>query len=326
MTRIIYTLVFAIFGSVFASSGAMAAVDVPSMWRQEFPKTDFSKASIDFSEILSGGPPRDGIPAIDEPAFKPVEAIDDLVDTEPVIGVVMNGVAKAYPLRIMMWHEIVNDTLAGVPITVTYCPLCNSAIVFDRRVAGQVLDFGTTGKLRHSDLVMYDRQTETWWQQFLGEAIVGSLTGTELKTIPARLESFANYKKRAPDGDVLVPNGRHIRDYGRNPYVLYDGRNAPYPFYDGPLPSDIDPMARVVVVDGQAWAMTLLRDKGRISEADLTLTWTAGQNSALDSAQITEGRDVGNVTVTQNGNDVVYDVTFAFVFHAFHPDRKIRTE
>ena len=122
----------------------------------------------------------------------PVSEVKNLTDTEPVVGRIINGKARAYPLRILTWHEIVNDGLGSVPVIVTYCPLCNSAIIFDRRLDGKVLDFGTTGKLRHSDMVMYDRQTENWWQQFLGQGIVGEMTGKRLKTIPARLESFAN--------------------------------------------------------------------------------------------------------------------------------------
>tara|TARA_R110001592_G_C13182059_1_gene751057 strand:+ start:1937 stop:2908 length:972 start_codon:yes stop_codon:yes gene_type:complete len=305
---------------------AADAAEIPTVWVQEFPKTDFATSSVDFAEIFSGGPPRDGIPAIDAPTFAPLARIETLADTEPVIGLVINGVAKAYPLRIMMWHEIVNDEIAGVPVTVTYCPLCNSAVVFDRRIDGRLLDFGTTGRLRFSDLVMYDRQTESWWQQFLGEAIIGELTGTQLKTLPARLESFAAFKQRAPDGMVLVPNGRHARDYGRNPYEYYDSRTQPYAFFDSPLPTDINPMARVIVVDGQAWAMTLLRDKGTIQDQGLTLTWTPGQNSALDSGDISKGRDVGNVTVTKDGQDTPYDITFAFAYKAFYAEGVVRVE
>ena len=305
---------------------AADAAEIPTVWVQEFPKTDFATSSVDFAEIFSGGPPRDGIPAIDAPTFAPLARIETLADTEPVIGLVINGVAKAYPLRIMMWHEIVNDEIAGVPVTVTYCPLCNSAVVFDRRIDGRLLDFGTTGRLRFSDLVMYDRQTESWWQQFLGEAIIGELTGTQLKTLPARLESFAAFKQRAPDGMVLVPNGRHTRDYGRNPYEYYDSRTQPYAFFGSPLPTDINPMARVIVVDGQAWAMTLLRDKGTIQDQGLTLTWTPGQNSALDSGDISKGRDVGNVTVTKDGQDTPYDITFAFAYKAFYAEGVVRVE
>jgi hypothetical protein len=295
-------------------------------WKLEWPKTNFAKTSIDLDEIMSGGPPKDGIPSIDKPRFVPVSKIKDLADTEPVIGLVINGHARAYPLRILTWHEIVNDELAGVPVTITYCPLCNSAIAFDRRLDGKILDFGTTGKLRNSDMVMYDRQTESWWQQFLGEGIVGEMTGKRLKTIPARLESFANFKKRAPSGDVLVPNDPGKRNYGANPYTGYD--SSPYPFlFQGDLPKGINPMVRVIVVDGEAWSLPLLRSKGTVKKGDLTLSWVAGQNSALDTRDITQGRDVGNVVVQRRAGsrtqDVVYDVTFAFVYNAFFPGRAI---
>ena len=153
--------------------------------------------------------------------------VKTLADTEPVVGLIINGKVRAYPLRILTWHEIVNDELGSVPVAVTYCPLCNSTIIFDRRLDVKVLDFGTTGKLRHSEMVMYDRQTESWWRQFLGQGIVGEMTGKRLKTIPARLKSFANNKKRAPGGDVLVPNDPGMRRYGANPYAGYDTSPTP---------------------------------------------------------------------------------------------------
>ncbi len=305
----------------------------PDAWaKSEWSNTDFSRTSIDFSEILSGGPPKDGIPSIDKPVFAQQSEVSDLADTEPVITVAIDGEARAYPLRVMIWHEIVNDEMAGTPISVTYCPLCNSAVVFDRRIAGKILDFGTTGKLRKSDLVMYDRQTESWWQQFTGEAIVGELNGTTLKTIPARLESYALFRERHPKGRVLVPNDPGMRAYGRNPYAGYDGRGRPLGFFQGPLPDYINPMARIIAykVDGQpgAVALNLLSEKKRLEFGDIVMTWQAGQNSALDAGEIGSGRDVGNIVVqrkSQGGlKDMVYDVTFAFVFHAFHPDRKIR--
>lgn len=298
----------------------------PGSWEYEFPKTDFAIKSIPLSEIISGGPPRDGIPSIDDPIFKPIADISDLEATEPVIGLIVNGAARAYPLRILMWHEIVNDTIGGVPVAVTYCPLCNSAVVFDRRFDDQVLSFGTTGKLRKSDLVMYDRQTETWWQQFLGEGLIGKYTGETLKVLPSRLESYENFIKRAPDGMVLVPNRPSQRNYGGNPYVAYDRQNAPYPLFQGDLPEYINPMARIVVINEKAWSLDLLREKGIVTDGDLKITWTAGQNSALDKATISKGRDVGNVVAQRNGEDTVYDVTFAFVFNAFHPDKRIIME
>ena len=300
----------------------------PMFWAGEWPNTDFSRHSVDLAEIMSGGPPKDGIPSIDDPKVVPVSEITDLADTEPVIGVTVNGEARAYPLGILTQHEIVNDTIGGVPVTVTYCPLCNSSIVFDRRVDGQVLDFGTTGKLRNSDLVMYDRQTESWWQQFSGKAIVGKMTGKTLKMLPSRQDSFARFRARAPNGKVLVSN-QPFRRYGINPYVRYDSAQFPF-LFRGDLPEGIAPMVRVVAVGGEAWSLPLLRKKGTIIQGDLVLSWEAGQNSALDTRVIRRGRDVGNVVVQRRAGtrteDVVHDVTFAFVFHAFHPEGTIHTD
>jgi len=300
----------------------------PLRWGMEWPNTDFSKRSVEWNEILSGGPPKDGIPSIDDPRTESISKIDNLTDTEPVIGLIINGKARAYPLRILTWHEIANDELGGVPVTVTYCPPCNSSIAFDRRLDGRILDFRTTGKLRRSDMVMNDRQTESWWQQFIGEGISGEMTGKKLKIIPTRLESFADFKKRAPHGDVLVPNVMSMRNYGANPYVGYDSSAFPF-LYRGAMPKGINPMVRVVVVDEEAWSLPLLRDKGVVSRGDLKLRWRPGQNSALDTRTISEGRYVGNVVVQRGVGEaakgVAYDVTFAFVNNAFYPDRVINT-
>jgi hypothetical protein len=319
--------IFAFAGFVLCSLtlNPVDAASIPNGWQSDWPKTDFSKTSVDLSEIFSGGPSKDGIPAIDNPAFLPASQITDLGPLEPVIALHVNGEFRAYPLRILMWHEIVNDRIGGVPVTVTYCPLCNSSIVFDRRLDGMVLDFGTTGNLRNSDLVMYDRQTESWWQQFLGQGIVGSMTGKILKILPSRLESFERFKKRAPDGKVLVPSSPNMRNYGANPYVGYDSRDTPYGFFRGEMPAGIDAMVRVVVVDGEAWSLPLLKSSGVLSAGDgLQISWQAGQNSALDSRQISRGRDVGNIVVRQRQGDgwldVAHDITFAFVFNAFHPN------
>ncbi|MFQ6016807.1 MAG: DUF3179 domain-containing protein [Kiloniellaceae bacterium] len=311
----------AVLAALFCLAGAAQAG--PERWRYAWPQTDFNQRSVDLSEIIGGGPPKDGIPSIDNPKFVPVSEMTDLSATEPVIGLIINGDARAYPLRILTWHEIVNDVVGGVPVAVTYCPLCNSAVVYDRRVEGKATEFGTTGKLRNSDLVMYDRVTESWWQQFLGEAIVGARTGTRLEAIPARLESWERFAKRHPDGRVLVPNNPSARRYGANPYVGYDSSGFPF-LYAGDYPEGIEPLARVVAVGSEAWALDLLREKRRIEAGELVLTWEAGQNSALDARRISEGRDVGNVVVQRRGEsgpeDIPYDVTFAFVFHAFQPD------
>ena len=305
----------------------------PEVWKQTgWAKTDFSRASVPFDEILSGGPPKDGIPSIDDPKFAPIAEIKDLGPKEPVISLSLNGEARAYPLRILIWHEIVNDNFAGTPVSVTYCPLCNSAVVFDRRVDGKVLDFGTTGKLHKSNLVMYDRQSESWWMQFTGEAVVGAMLGKVLKSIPARLEAFDLFTERHPGGKVLLPPSPARRPYANNPYVGYDSRGRPYPFFTGELPEGINPMERVIVVktaDGEPMgvSMAFLRQKKTYRLGDVMLSWQAGQNSALDTRRIDQGRDVGNVVARREGAsgavDVVYDVTFAFVYHAFYPGKTI---
>ena len=295
----------------------------PARWTHEWPQTDFKSAVVDLGEIRDGGPPKDGIPAIDDPRFRPVAEVDDLAEAEPVIGLTVSGESRAYPLRALTWHEIANDVVAGVPVAVTYCPLCNAAIVFERRLDGAVLDFGTTGKLRHSDLVMYDRQSESWWQQFSGEAIVGRYAGRTLEMLPSRLESWAEFRARAPDGLVLVPEDPDARPYGTNPYVGYDSAGMPF-LYDGEVPEGIAPLARVVVVGDEAWSLDRLREAGRIEAGDLVLSWRPGQASALDARRIAEGRDVGTVTVQRREDgriqEVVHHVTFAFVFHAFEPE------
>lgn len=316
-----------VVGALALAVGLVAASANPERWRAEGWKTDFSKTTVDLGEIMSGGPPRDGIPSIDSPIFTPAAEAHQYADNEPVIRLVIDDDARAYPLSVMTWHEIVNDIVGGLPVAVTYCPLCNAAIAFDRRVSDRVLEFGTTGKLRKSDLVMYDRATDSWWQQFTGEAIAGDFAGTELDMVPVRLESFARFRDAFPHGKVLIPNNPEMRAYGRNPYVGYDSASQPF-LYRGTLPEGIPAMAYVVVprdVDEPvAVPLAHLRDRGTVEISGVTLAWEPGKASALDTRDITSGRDIGNVTVTRRTGssmtDVVYDLTFAFVFHAFHPD------
>ncbi len=307
-----------------AGTGHADTQTAPPDWVAEWPRTDFARSAIPFSEIVSGGPSRDGIPPIDSPKFIAVTAQTGLAPSEPVISLDIDGKARAYPLRILIWHEIVNDRLAGMPIAVTYCPLCDAAIIFDRRLDGRVLDFGTTGKLRHSDLIMYDRQTESWWQQFLGRAIIGTLTDSALAILPSRVEPLARFRERHPDGTLLVPGDPEARAYGETPYAGYDSSRTPF-LYRGALPETIAPMARVVAVGSIAWPLSLVKARGEIVAGDLRLRWQAGLNSALDTAAITHGRDIGYVTVERYSadagwRDAVHDVTFAFAFHAFHPE------
>jgi len=294
----------------------------PSTWSHEWPETDFSETSIDdWSEIMSGGPPKDGIPAIDDPQFLRADDETALRGREPVITVEIEGAEpRAYPIRYLMWHEIVNDTVGGMPVAVTYCPLCNSGMTFDRRVEGRVLSFGVSGKLRHSDMVMYDRETQSWWQQAVGRGIVGEMTGVELHHLPTWMESWDQYRARNPDGLVMAEPA-YNRSYGRNPYRGYDRSTRPFLYNGENPPHGIPPLERVVRVGDRAWPLTRIRDAGGVREAGLAISWEAGQASALDTGVISEGREVGTVRVRDGqGRDVAHDVMFAFAFHAFWPD------
>ena len=301
--------------------GALPAIADPALWGREWPQTDFEKSTVEeWGEIISGGPPKDGIPALVNPAFTPIDQAD-LPENEPVITVELpQQPPRAYPLRYLIWHEIVNDQIGTQPVAVTFCPLCNSGLTFDRRLDGRVLEFGVSGKLRGSDMVMYDRQTESWWQQALGRAIVGELTGAQLAPVASWMESVGQFRARNPDG-LIMDQPDFPRAYGRNPYVGYDGRTHPF-LYSGELPPhDIPALARVVRVGPRAWPLSRLRETGELSEAGVRLTWQAGQSSALDTAQIAKGRDVGSIRVRDAaGRDLTHDVMFAFAFHAFWPE------
>lgn len=189
---------------------------------KEIMVTNGVRHSVPLEEILSGGPPKDGIPPIDEPKFISVgEANDWLADDEPGIAVSLDGVNRFYPYQILVWHEIVNDTVNGRRILVTYCPLCLTGFVFDPVVKGERVEFGTSGNLWKSNLVMYDRKTDSLWPQVLGEAVVGEMTGTKLPTVPSDQALYGNWKKRFPNGQVLSRETGAIRFYGTNPYGDY---------------------------------------------------------------------------------------------------------
>lgn len=269
-------------------------------------KTDFTKHSVPYSEILSGGPPKDGIPAIDHPQFVSVAEADEwLEDVEPIIYFQLGDDARAYPIQIVMWHEIVNDTVDDVPVVITFCPLCNTAIAFERTVNGEVLDFGTTGRLRYSNLIMYDRTTETWWQQATGEAIAGELTGTQLVFRPVSIIAWADFKTTYPAGQVLSRETGFSRAYGENPYTGYDDVNNPPFLYRGPeTPGVLPPVARVLTIDlngeAVAYPYDVLKDAGVVNDTvggvDVLVLWAAGTASALDAGSVARGRDVGAAT------------------------------
>ena len=281
-------------------------------------RTDFTKASVDLGDFRGGGPPKDGIPAIDAPKFESIDAARGwLADRTPVISLEVNGSARAYPLAILMWHEIVNDSLGGSPVVVTFCPLCNTALAFERSFGGTTHDFGTTGNLRYSDLVMYDRQTESWWQQATGEAIVGDLLGTHLRFLPAQIVSLGAFAEAHPDGDVLSRETGFLRDYGQNPYAGYDEVGSNPFLFEGVVDGRLAPKERVVTIgsgtDATAFPFSELRKKGvATGTADgqsVVVFWAPGTASALDAGTIDDGEDIGATGVflaSIDGNPVTF--------------------
>lgn len=256
---------------------------------------------VPLTELRSGGPPPDGIPPIDDPKFVPVAGVDFLAENEPVMAVDVDGDARAYPVQILIWHEIVNDTVGGIPLAVTYCPLCNSAVAYDRRVDGRVMSFGTSGLLWNSALVMYDRQTETLWSHFNGEAIVGVLTGTELETFPVATVPWGVWRDAHPDGLVLSRDTGFDRQYGSNPYPGYDDITSEPFLFEGEVDGRFTAMTRVVGIEGESEALAVplvvLREQGVVSVTmegqDLTVWWAPGTASALDEGAIVDGDDIG---------------------------------
>jgi len=286
----------------------------------EWPNTDPSKTSIDISEIMSGGPPKDGIPSIDKPEFIDQASAEEWLDPrEPVVSVAIDGQARAYPLQILMWHEIVNDEISGVPVSVTFCPLCNASIAFDRRLNGEVFDFGTTGRLRKSDMVMYDRQTESWWQQFTGEAIVGELVGKTLNRVPAQVVAFETFRENYPEGQVLSKETGHRRNYGANPYRGYDSiDDQPFLFSD-PVDPRLPVMEYVLNVsyDDQhkLYPLSVLEEvpvvNDEFADRSIVIFSKEGMLSALDAAAIADSKTIQQAAAyerTVDGKSLTFEV------------------
>jgi len=291
--------------------------------------TDWTRHTVRYEEILAGQI-RDGIPSIDAPEFVSPEAAREwLADNEPVMVIDLGGEARAYPLQILMFHEIVNDIVGGIPVAVTFCPLCNSAIVFDARLGEFEFEFGTSGLLRHSDLIMYDRSTETLWQQLTGEAIVGRLAGARLRFLPSSLVSFGTFRDSFPDGKVLSRATGRSAPYGSNPYVGYDSEdNSPF-LFAGIADERLPAMARVVSTsqDGidMAYPLELVSRAGAINDTigdrPIVVLHQFGTSSAMGAREIALGADIGatglfdpvvdgqKLTFSRVGDSIVDDQT-----------------
>ncbi len=262
--------------------------------------TDFTRRQVEMGEIVAIGE-KDGMTPIDQPQWQPAQDVHWLADRSPVIALHLDDPARAYPLAVLIQHGVVNDTTASAAVAVTFCPLCNSPVVYDRTLNGKTLRFGTTGTIRNSGMVMWDDATQSWWQQLTGEAIVGAYSGARLKVVPSQVVGFATFRQRYPDGVVLVGDAsRPPMSYGRNPYIGYDSSLQPFMF-TGVIDSRLPATERVLagLIDGQpmAYPYTLLSASKVLNDivgrSPVVAFWQAGAASALDAASIDESRDVG---------------------------------
>lgn len=304
--------------------------------------TDFSKASVSADEIRSGGVPRDGIPPYYPENYRYPASVQDplggrepaytiqytdiattnsyLPDEQSVIAVEINGEARAYPLLLLNNHEIANTEIAGIPIVVTFCPLCNASIVYERTVEGQVFHFGVSGLLRNSDLIMWDHETESWWQQFTGEAIVGTYTGAELVDVPSLVVSWGEFKTQYPDALVLAnQSNRRVETVS---YQGYDQSDNAF-LYDGVVDPRLPTLSRVLGYFGPegavAYPFSELQNAGMINDViggePVVIMWQPGADSlfspdfevgsaALYSAILPDGR---TLTFSTRDDKVITD-------------------
>ena len=297
--------------------GALAALSWLGVNRSQWT-TDFSESSVPVDDIISGGMGKDEIVPIDTPYFHTVEEASVWLDARsPVIALTIDEITRAYPLEILLRHEVVNDRINDTYFAVTFCPLCNSAIVYNRQIDGQVLRLGVTGNLYNSGFLMWDNQTESWWQQFTGQAIVGEMTGEKLPMIPAQVVGFRTFAERFPNAQVLAGDESRPRiNYGNNPYIGYDSSSAPL-LNDGSIDNRLPPTERVLAaeVSGMpiAYAFDYLQREQVINDAvgntPIVVFWQPGATSALDAPRVAESRDVGQAALygrTVNGRQLSF--------------------
>lgn len=338
---------------IAAAAISLSACTQSSWLRVAYPKTDFTKTTIDLNELETFGSPY-GYQSIIKPSFAPVSEVTGFDDTTPVASVIINGEARAYPLTFLASH-IVNDVVSGVPIMVSYCSICNSTGVFDRRVDGAVLLFGGTGGVRKSDLVLMDQETGTFWQKLTGEGIVGKYAGQKLKILPGRLESFDKFRERFPKGQImLAPFSRRAGALSQAPDFLRrdtffhsfpmrygtasnqgsDKATLPLFFRGDYNPEDnggLKGTSRVIKISGIdniVWTLSYLQEKGEVEYEGYVISWTPGMSSALGTGKNTSSEDLGNVVVQKKdaaGNmlDIAYDTPYIAVYKGFYPDVKV---
>lgn len=274
----------------------------PIQFNVYWEETDFCNTTIDLSEVRHVISP-DGIPALNNPVMETIaDAEGWLNPLSPVISVEIDGEARAYPLAILVFHEIANDEIADTAVAVTYCPLCNSSIVFNSTIDATTLEFGVSGNLRNSDLIMYDRQTDSWWQQLTGEGIVGEYAGQLLDIIPSQVIGFAQFVELYPDGMVLsrpITDGR----YGEIPqhYANYE---RPFLFtgdYDERLPATAHVLATTIGNTSIAYPFESLASQhvinDMIEDGAIVIFWQSGMAAMMDNEIVDNSRDIGTANM-----------------------------
>ena len=274
---------------------------------------DLTKASVSEEEIFFGGPPRDGIPSIDHPKFIAVEKVNYLRDDDIVIGLGSGDTARAYPTRILMWHEIVNDSLGDDAVAVTYCPLCGSAMVFDRKIDGEVRTFGVSGLLYRSDLLMYDRESESLWSQLGMKALSGPLVGKELTLLPSEYSTWKAWREKYPRGKVLSTDTGYSRNYGREAYASYFASEKtmfPVPHTRKELPNKSLVIGLVIDGEAKAYPLELLSAhkavEDRVGNKRVFLRYDEDRRHP----QVTDGK----------GGAIPQVMVFWFAWQAFYPE------
>ena len=292
---------------------------IPDYWR-----TNFEKYSVSPDGIISGGTGRDRrIVPIDHPIFTSVSMAEATFDDyAPMIVLDYHEVERAYPLNIMTAHEIVNDEVAGIPIAVTFCPMCNSAVVYQREVDGQILRMGVSGNFYGNNFLMYDNLTESWWYQFTGLAVVGDFTGERLEVIPSQVVGFASYAIRYPEGEVLIGDAnRPNMNYDMTPYMMYQDNSSPILTNDNYDPR-LSAMQRVVSTNVEqtpiAYPFSVLRDVGVINDNvdgyPIVAFWQQGAENTISSNNDNTGqaaifgRELNGLTLSFTyENDRIFD-------------------
>jgi len=280
---------------------------------------DLSNSTLPVEEILHGGPPRDGIPALSDPKLIVAAEADYLKPDDRIVGIVLKGEARAYPIAILNWHEIVNDEIGGHRFAVTYCPLCGTAVVFDATIDGRPTDFGVSGLLYNSDVLLYDRETESLWSQILSQSIAGERVGKKLTPLPISHTSWRDWREKHPDTLVLSDDTGHFRDYQRDPYAGYEQSRYTYFAVNNEAPDNYHPKEIVLGlgIDGvyKAYPFIELDKQGKTRFSDSV------NGTRFDFEWDSNNR---NITITDSDGKLVAGIQgFWFAWFAFHPDTEV---